>query len=245
MRIAPEGLREIVLATLVLTAAAWTAALIHWTLIIPFAACWIWVLSFFRDPARQGAFEPGQMCAPADGTVTEITALDEHNEIGGPAIRIGIFLSIFNVHINRSPCDGVVSSTRYKPGRFLDARHPDSGKLNESNTLLIDPDQPHVGPVMVRQVSGLIARRIICHAGSGTRLFRGERFGLIKFGSRTELIVPRVAGTDIAVKVGDKVRAGVTLMLSQPADSFFKGGPDAPESRHSTGAAPQGAQAAT
>lgn len=216
MPIAKEGLREILLATIVLGAIAWALSLAHWALTIPIVVVWIWAVSFFRDPNRGGQFSAGQMCAPADGTVTEVTRLEHHDDIGGPAIRIGIFLSIFNVHINRSPCDCVVTETRYTPGKYLDARHPDSGRLNESNLLVLETASPHTGPVVVRQVAGLIARRIICHASTGTRLARGERFGLIKFGSRTELIVPDVAGTDIAVRVADKVRAGVTLMLTQP-----------------------------
>lgn len=216
MPIAKEGLREIALGTVVLGALAWALSLVHWTLSIPLVVVWIWVISFFRDPKRAGHFDAGQMCAPADGTVTEVTRLEHHDDIGGPAIRIGIFLSIFNVHINRSPCDCVVTSTRHTPGKYLDARHPDSGRLNESNLMVLETSSPHTGPIVVRQVAGLVARRIICHASTGTRLSRGERFGLIKFGSRTELIVPDVAGTDIAVRVEDKVRAGVTLMLTQP-----------------------------
>jgi len=214
--VAKEGAREILLATVVLGALAWALSLAHWALTIPIVIVWIWVLTFFRDPKRAGDFGAGQMCAPADGTVTEVTRLNHHDDIGGPAIRIGIFLSIFNVHINRSPCDCTVASTRHKPGKFLDARHPDSGRLNESNTLVLDPAAPHTGPIVVRQVAGLVARRIICHASTGTRISRGQRFGLIKFGSRTELIVPDVAGTDISVRVADRVRAGLTLMLTQP-----------------------------
>ena len=217
MPIAKEGWREIASATIGLGLFAGFASRVHWVLVIPIIVIWFWVVAFFRDPRREGQFQPGQMCAPADGTVTEVTRLARCADVGGPAIRVGIFLSLFNVHINRSPCAAVVRSTHHQPGKYLDARHPDSGRLNESNTLVLDVSSPHAGPVVVRQVAGFVARRIVCHAEPGTRLERGQRFGLIKFGSRTELIVPDVEGTDITVRVGDKVRAGVTLILSQPA----------------------------
>ena len=188
-----------------------------WPAAIPFVVVWLWVLSFFRDPKRQRDYEDGDLCAPADGSVTEITELEGYEPIGGPAVRVGIFLSLFDVHINRAPCTGVVRSLSYKAGEFLDARHKDSGRRNESNTLVIEPEAPMPGPVVVRQVAGLLARRIICHARTDQRLPIGARFGLIKFGSRTELIIPRLRETEIMVKVGDKVRAGLTVVARQPA----------------------------
>ena len=213
--IAPEGLREIAISTVILGALAGLAGWLFWPAAIPFAVVWLWVLSFFRDPCRERTFGPGDLCAAADGRVTEIVQLAEHEAVGGPAIRIGIFLSLFNVHVNRSPCAGTVRKVTYKPGRFLDARHPDSGRLNESNTLLIDPDGPLPGPIEVRQVAGLVARRIICHALESYRLEIGQRFGLIKFGSRTELIVPKLDNTEILVRVGEKVRGGLTIVARQ------------------------------
>jgi phosphatidylserine decarboxylase len=216
MGIAPEGLREILIATVVLGAAAAGSWIVFWPAAPVFVVLWIWVVAFFRDPKRQRAFEPGELCSPADGTVTELTRLDEHKTIDGPAVRIGIFLSLFNVHVNRSPCAGRVRSVTYQPGSFLDARHPDSGRRNESNTLVIEPDAPLPGPVVVRQVAGLVARRIICHAGAGDHMPIGSRFGIIKFGSRTELIIPRCESTEVMVSVGDKVRAGLTIVAKQP-----------------------------
>ncbi len=214
MPLAREGIREMVLGTVVLGAVGWGLWWLHPALIAVPIVVWCWVISFFRDPRRSGDFSAGEMCAPADGTVTEITKLDHDALVGGPAVRVGIFLSIFNVHANRAPCAGLVRAVTYKPGKFLDARHPDSGAENEANTLVIAPDSPHAGPVVVRQVSGLIARRIICHAREGTRLERGERFGMIKFGSRTELIVP-AQGAEVTVRLGDKVKAGSSLILRQ------------------------------
>ena len=227
MPIAKEGLKEIVLATLLLGALALGASLLHWLAALPFVIVWLWVISFFRDPTRRRTFEPGELCAPADGTVTEVVELDHYESIGGPAFRIGIFLSLFDVHINRAPCSGRVRSLTYREGEFLDARDPSSGQRNESNTVLIDTDEGMPGPVEVRQVAGLLARRIICHARANQQLAIGERFGLIKFGSRTELIIPRIDGTQIAVEIGDKVRAGLTVMARQRVmDPLTSGGAD-------------------
>lgn len=223
--IAPEGLREIALSTLVLGGMTWLSVWLFWPAAIPFVVVWLWVLSFFRDPRRERTYGAGDLCSPADGTVTAVTELPTCDGFDGPAVRIGIFLSLFNVHVNRSPCSGIVRTTTYKPGGFLDARHPDSGRLNESNTVLIDPDGPIPGPIVVRQVAGLVARRIICHAKSSDRLGIGERFGLIKFGSRTELIIPKLVTTEILVGLGQEVRAGLTILARQPAAPELRGEP--------------------
>jgi phosphatidylserine decarboxylase len=160
-------------------------------------------------------FKAGELCAPADGTVTEITRLEHHELVGGPALRVGIFLSIFDVHVNRSPCTGTVRSMTYRKGSFHDARDRRSGPENEAKTLVIDPQPPIRGPVIVRQVAGLIARRIICHAREGDALATGARFGMIKFGSRTELIVPDDGTVEPAVELRAKVRAGLTVLVRQ------------------------------
>lgn len=219
MAIAREGYREIALSALVLSAlgtGAWWIG--SWPAAVPFGLVWLWVLSFFRDPIRHGRFARDELCAPADGTVTEVTELDHYDPFDGPAVRIGIFLSLLNVHINRSPCSGRVRRRTYERGQFLDARHPESGRRNESNTLLIDPDAPMPGPIVVRQVAGMLARRIICHVREQEQMPIGARFGMIKFGSRTELIIPRRSGTEIMVKPGDKVRAGLTVIARQAVD---------------------------
>lgn len=221
--IAKEGIREITIATVTLGGLALVASWIFWPLAILPAAVWIWVLAFFRDPPRRASFAAGELCSPADGTVTEITELEHHEFLNGPAVRIGIFLSLFNVHVNRAPCAGRVRSLHYRAGEFIDARHPDCGRRNESNTIWIDPDPPLTGPVEVRQVAGLVARRIICHAKANEHLQIGQRFGMIKFGSRTELIVPRMPETEVIVKIGDKVRAGITLMARQPSSPGASG----------------------
>lgn len=203
------------LATLVLGAAGVGLGAIHGLLAIPAVIVWVWVIAFFRDPPRRRAYAVGELCSPADGRVTEISELDHHELIGGPALRVGIFLSLFNVHVNRMPCSGRVHSIKYKKGEFLDARHAESGARNEANTLVIEPDAPLRGPVVVRQVAGKVARRILCHAREGQHWEIGSRFGLIKFGSRTELIIPKQDGTTIFVKVGDQVRGGLTMLVRQ------------------------------
>ena len=213
MAIAKEGIREIIGGTVILGLLGAGAAWLWWPLAIPFVLVWLWVIAFFRDPPRRRAFAAGELGAPADGRVTEISWLDHYEPLGGPAVRIGIFLSIFNVHANRAPCAGTVRTVTYRRGSFLDARHVDSGKQNESNTLLIDPDHPIPGPVEVRQVAGKVARRIVCHAAPGDAMEIGQRFGMIKFGSRTELIVPQAARPDVQIQIGDSVRAGLTVMV--------------------------------
>lgn len=214
--LAKEGWREMTIATIVLGAIVAACVWLFWPAAIPFVVLWLWVLSFFRDPPRRRTYSRGDLCSPADGTITEISELPAHDAIGGPAVRIGMFLSLFNVHVNRAPCSGRVTRATHKPGLFLDARHPESGQRNESNTLLIQTDESMPGPVEVRQIAGLVARRIICHVGVGDDLTIGSRFGLIKFGSRTELIIPRVEGTDIRVAIGDRVRGGLTILATQP-----------------------------
>jgi len=217
--IAKEGLREIALATVVLALLAVLGIWLWWPAAIPIVVLWLWVLSFFRDPHRKRDFAPAELCSPADGTIMDITELAEYPPIHEPAVRVGMFLSLFNVHINRMPCAGKVLSVSHKPGHFLDARDPRAGEQNESTTLVLDPDCGLPGPVVVRQVAGRVARRIVCHAESGQHWPIGSRYGLIKFGSRTELVIPRRAGTEICVKVGDKVSGGITVLARQTTTS--------------------------
>lgn len=172
-----------------------------------------WSLSFFRDPHRKIPQQEGILVSPADGTVTEITTIEHEDFIDGPALKIGIFLSVFNVHINRAPCEAKVEDVVYKKGRFLNAMSPESGIENESNSLhLVRAGNP-ADRVIVRQISGAIARRIVCKAGIGKKLLIGEKFGMIKFGSRTELYLPARPEIEAAVKIGDKVKAGVTVVV--------------------------------
>jgi phosphatidylserine decarboxylase len=215
MPIAKEGLREIALAALLfggLAAATWR---LFWPAAVLFLIVWLAILAFFRDPRRRRTYEPGELCAPADGMITEVSKLDHHETIGGPAARIGIFLSILDVHVNRSPCAGTIRSIDYRKGSFLDARHPESGERNEASTMILDTDNGMPGPVVVRQVAGKVARRIVCNVGVGDRMPMGHRFGMIKFGSRTELIFPLLQETEVLAGVGDKTKAGLTILARQ------------------------------
>lgn len=218
--LAPAGRREMTLLTLLFGGAAALAFVLAgagnpwlWPVGVLFAILWLAGLAFFRDPERRLPSESEIMVSPADGKVTEITRLERHEDIGGPALRIGIFLSVLNVHVNRSPCAGVVKAIRYQKGKFLDARHPECGECNEANTVVLETER---GPVVIRQVAGLIARRIICSLQVGDRVNIGDRMGLIKFGSRTELIVP-LGAYEASVKIGDMVAGASTIVMRRPA----------------------------
>jgi len=187
---------------------AWAIVLIETIL----AAKLVFCLSFFRDPVRTVPADKDVLLAPADGTIADIETVQEDSFIGGKALRIGIFLSVFNVHINRSPCDVKVEKIVYKKGLFKDARNPMAGKVNESNDLrLVRTVRPY-DKLVVRQISGAIARRIVCRVRQGDDLSGGEQFGMIKFGSRTELYMPAGGNLKLMVGVGEKVKAGVTIL---------------------------------
>ena len=180
---------------------------------VALATILIWALMFFRDPERNCPADVNLLLAPADGHITEIETIDETGFIEGPALRIGIFLSIFDVHINRAPCNVRIEKITYTKGKYLNAMNPQSGRLNESNELeLIRADSPN-DKLIVRQVSGAIARRIVCVVKEGQELAGGEKFGMIKFGSRTELYVPVRENAKCVVKIGDKVKAGLTPLV--------------------------------
>lgn len=187
-----------------------------WTIIsmeVVLAVVLIWSLAFFRDPYRLPPIDKKLLLAPADGKITDIETIEENDFIGGPALQVGIFLSIFDAHINRSPCNAKVEKVTYKKGTFKNAVNPKSAKINESNDLyLVRTDGPN-DRLIVRQISGAIARRIVCQATSGQNLTGGEKFGMIKFGSRTELYVPANENTKCLVKIGDKVKAGLTPLV--------------------------------
>ena len=170
------------------------------------------VVWFFRDPPRRVPDGPGLMISPADGKIAEITRLDHDEFVGGPAVRIGIFLSIFNVHLNRSPCRARVVALRYHPGEFLNAINPASALRNENMWIGLEEDEPPYRRMVVRQIAGAIARRIVCALCPGEVLARGEKVGMIKLGSRTELILPDAPGLELLVQVGQTVKAGTTMM---------------------------------
>jgi len=163
------------------------------------------IVYFFRDPERVVPADEAIIVSAADGLVVGIDEMEEPDFHLGRMIRIAVFLSVFDVHVNRSPATGVVKSTTYKPGQFLDVRHPDSSTRNECRSWLLETER---GPLAVRQIAGLIARRIVAWSAEGKTLARGERMGMIRFGSRTEVFVP--LGSTVLVKVGDRVEGAAT-----------------------------------
>jgi len=217
MTFARWGIPTLLCATVVL---GWAVLLLPVGLIQDLGAAvaaflWLFTLAFFRNPKRTPQGGDDCLCAPADGVVADITEVDEPDFLGAKAVRIGIFLSVFDVHVNRSPCAGAIAYAKYTPGKFLDARHPDVSHANECNAIGIDCSAvPAQGVrVLVRQLSGLIARRIICTHGVGERLARGELYGMIKFGSRTEVWIPKETPHTLRVRVGDRVRCGETTLI--------------------------------
>ncbi len=200
--VAPEGWPFIVPPA----AAACILALVGW-----WAAAAVFLVAaaafagFFRDPERTAPLLPGALLAPADGKVMEVALVDDRWV--GPAVRMSIFLSPLDVHVNRSPIAGLVREVEYASGRFLAAYRPEASEVNERCTIMLEGDAARVS---VRQIAGVLARRIVCRVERGDKLSAGERFGLIRFGSRTDLIAPR--GVDVRVGVGDRVRGGETVM---------------------------------
>lgn len=214
------GLAELQLMGWPLLAATVALAVSPWwyAAIVP-AVLLALVVWFFRDPSRRVPTEPGLVVAPADGTIAEITELEHDGFIGGPAVRIGIFLSIFNVHINRAPVRSRVIKLHYSPGDFLNALNPESAIRNENLWIgLEEEDSPH-RRMVVRQIAGLIARRIVCELRPGEVVDRGHKFGMIKLGSRTELIFPAESELQVLVRPGDKVRGGATVLASYNSNS--------------------------
>jgi len=174
----------------------------------------LFTLYFFRDPERKVLAEPGQILAPADGKVVSIDEVEEKDFLGARCRRISIFLSVFDVHINRAPVSGTIEMLRYTPGRFGFANTADASRNNESNAIGIGG-----GPlrVMVKQIAGAVARRIICYCRKDQSVITGERIGLIRFGSRTELYLPLECR--VLVSVGQKVKGGISLVGAYDAST--------------------------
>jgi len=220
------GRRELVISTAIFALACLglgvSAALTHavWlTALAAPAAVYGWVLWFFRDPERTAPpGSEGGFVSPADGTVSDITPVGPDSPLGCEGTKIGIFMSIFSVHVNRSPCDGRVESIHHQKGAFLDARDPLAGERNEAATIRLRVRRGRREyPVVVRQVAGLVARRILTDLTPGQDLTAGQRIGMIKFGSRLELLLPRELAGAIAVRLGQRVQAGRSLLASAPA----------------------------
>lgn len=170
----------------------------------------LFVLYFFRNPERKITKDSSLILSPADGKVLSIQEIYDDSFINGQAIKVSIFLSLFNVHVNRSPIEGVVKYKHYKEGKFFPAFKSHASELNERNTIGIENDKMKI---LVNQITGFVARRIVCWSNVGDNLEQGERFGLIKFGSCTEVIVPN--NVEITVEVGQKVKGGTTIIGRQ------------------------------
>ncbi|HUP36999.1 MAG TPA: phosphatidylserine decarboxylase family protein [Candidatus Limnocylindria bacterium] len=187
-------------------AAACIMAVMGWAgAAVVFAVLAVAFAGFFRDPERIAPDLPGAVLAPADGRVMVIT--EAADPWVGPAVRVSIFLSPLDVHVNRAPIGGLVKSVEYVAGRFLAAYRPEASEQNERCAVSLDGDRARA---TVTQISGVLARRIVCRVRPGDTLRAGQRYGLIRFGSRTDLVLPR--GTELRVRVGDRVRGGESVM---------------------------------
>jgi phosphatidylserine decarboxylase len=203
MRVAREGWPFIAVAWLVLAA---LAVLGGWIALIwlPIA---IWVVAFFRDPIRDRVRGVDLVLAPADGLVVSVVPMDEPVYLSGPATRVSIFMNVFDVHVNRYPVSGVIGYRHYAPGRFLNAQAEKASAENEQSSLGIETAG---GRILVRQIAGLIARRIVTDHHIGYESMQGERLGLIRFGSRVDLFLPPTARVSVAE--GERTRAGETVV---------------------------------
>ena len=213
----------VIIIVMVVIALVSTALLGSWAIIsieVLLGVILIWVLSFFRDPERNCPTDSNLLLSPADGQITDIETITDpppflQRQGGQPeaTLRVGIFLSIFNTHINRVPCNVKVEKITYKKGKYKNALNPESARVNESNELcLIRTDEPQ-DRLIVRQISGAIARRIVCDTMEGKHLVGCEKFGMLKFGSRTELYMPVRENAKCLVRIGDKVKAGLTPVV--------------------------------
>jgi phosphatidylserine decarboxylase len=211
MRTAPEGRWFIVgawlvalsllLAALRLAGPGWWIAFGLWCVLA------VWVVAFFRDPERAGQRGECLLLAPADGKVVSVVETDEPAFFGGRALRVSIFMNVFDCHVNRYPTDGTVRYRHYNPGKFGHAAAEKSSLDNEQSSIGLVSQR---GKVLIRQIAGLIARRIVTDHQVGTPVSQGERMGMIRFGSRVDLFLP--LGTKILVKPGDTTRVGQTVV---------------------------------
>lgn len=213
MLLTKYGLREWLTATVVAAALALVFGWLSWWWAVALTTLmWLAVVLFFRSPLRRvpRGLPPEVMLAPADGRVMAVTGVERGAAVEGPATVIRIFLSVLNVHVNRAPGDGRVTSLQHTPGRYHDARSAQCPTENEAQ--LIGVKLEGGTTIGIRQVAGKIARRIVCDLRTGETMRRGEPFGMIKFGSCTELILP--PDVEVHVRVGDKVKAGVTRVAT-------------------------------
>lgn len=210
MRVVPEGRPFVAAGVTILlllsllawrAGAAWRVAALAW---LPVAA---WIPAFFREPARHGPNDERLILAPADGRVVSVAAVHEPDYLRGQATRVSVFMNVFNVHVNYHPMDGVVEYRHYRPGKFFNATLDKASADNEQSSLGV---RGGGGRILVRQIAGLIARRIVTDPAVGDPVRQGARLGLIRFGSRVDTFLPD--GAAPRVRVGDRTTGGVTVI---------------------------------
>lgn len=215
MSIAREGLVFVAIAAALTAGAFWLAlsrrTLPFWILALALLVVALWVVYFFRDPERTGPRGEQLVISPADGRVVMITEVEEPAFLKSKAIRISIFMNIFNVHVNRYPLSGEVAYLHYNPGKFLNAASEKSSLENEQMSVGIQSGERRI---LVRQIAGLIARRIASYARMGDSVTQGERMGIIRFGSRVDVFLPTDA--KVVTKLGDTPSAGTTVLAELP-----------------------------
>lgn len=204
IRIAPEGRWFILGAWALLAVLALTGRWLAAAIWLPVA---LWVVAFFRDPEPAGPRGDNLVLAPADGRVVCVADVDEPTFFGGTATRVSIFMNVFDCHVNRYPTDGTIAYRHYNHGRFIHAADEKASLDNEQASIGITTSH---GKVLVRQIAGLVARRIVTDHTVGAAVQQGQRLGMIRFGSRVDLFLPR--GTRVLVREGDKTRVGLTLV---------------------------------
>ena len=211
MKVAREGIVFIIIAWLLALGALWIGSMRHsagWYIAaVPLVIIALWVVYFFRDPERTGDRGEQLVVSPADGLVVMVTDVEEPSFIAGMATRISIFMSVFDVHVNRYPVNGIVKYLQYNKGLFLHAAHEKASLDNEQMSVGIESGSRRI---LVRQIAGLVARRIVNYAKAGDKAEQGVRMGIIRFGSRVDVFIP----TDSAVKieVGKRTVAGTTVL---------------------------------
>jgi phosphatidylserine decarboxylase len=216
VRIAPEGWPFIATAWTLAAAAALVAARwggAWWVMPALLSILAIWVVAFFRDPIRPGPRGDRYVLAAAEGKVLQVVEVDEPMYLKERAVRITVFLSVFDVHVNRYPVNGTVELVHYNPGKFLHAADEKASLDNEQSSVGLRGPR---GRVLVRQIAGLIARRIVTDGKPGERAAQAGRLGLIRFGSRTDVFLPLSARATVQVKPGDKIRVGGTVLAEYP-----------------------------
>jgi len=202
--IAREGWPFLAIGVAAALALAWLAG---WAWSLPLWLAVAFVLQFFRDPPREVPDDPRAVVSPADGRIVEVSRVRDP-WLERDALKVSVFMNVFNVHSNRSPVDGTVKERWYFPGAFVNAALDKASLANERNALWLRTGDGH--DVTCVQVAGLIARRILCYVGAGAELGRGERFGFIRFGSRVDVYLPRDA--EVKAAIGDKVYAGTSVL---------------------------------